>query len=143
MLLPPCSCSRRATSQVSSRICLCWTNRFDEYDGRSYASRERGLVRWDAFRHVSSYNPSVHAEFDVSRTGGFVRDPDFKRDAAPLLWMSYEAILAGLLMKPSDAEWKWNEPGDVHEFFPPFWRLLEVLPIKRLSYKGQQSLTFR
>lgn len=130
-------------SQVSSRVRLCGGNRSEKGDGGNDAPRERGLVRWNTFRHVSSYNSFICAEFDVSRGGGNVLNPDLNRSAAPLLWMTYEATLAGLLMKLTNAEWKWDDLGDVNESLTGIWKLFERLPFERLTYEDSTSTTNR
>ena len=62
----------------------------------------------------------------ASRGGGNVLNPDLDRSSAPLLWMSYEAISAGLLMKLSNVEWKWKRLGDVHESLTGVWKLFTL-----------------
>ena len=58
-----------------------------------------------------------------------------------MLWMSYEAISAGLLMEPSNVEWKWEQLGEVNESLTGVWKLFEYLPFKRLTYKDSDSMT--
>ena len=90
-------------------------------------------------RTTLSYFPEIAA----SRGGGNVLNPDLDRSGAPLHWMSYEAISAGLLMKPSNMESKWEQFGDVHESLRGVWKLFEYLPFNRLSYKDPDSMTMR
>ncbi|KAF8520139.1 hypothetical protein BU17DRAFT_47166, partial [Hysterangium stoloniferum] len=59
------------------------------------------------------------------------------------LWMSYEAAWAGLRLMRSDVAWKWDELGSLHESLTSVWKLLEYLPIKRLSYESGDSVTWR
>jgi hypothetical protein len=91
----------------------------------------------------SRTTPSIRPKVDASRGGGNVLNPDLDRSGAPLLWMSYEAISAGLLMKPSNVEWKWEQFGDVNESLTGVWKLFEYLPFKRLSYRDPDSMTSR
>jgi hypothetical protein len=83
------------------------------------------------------------SKIDASRGGGNVLNPDLNRSGAPLLWMSYEAISAGLLTKPSNVEWKWEQFGDVHESLTGKWKFFEYLPFKQLSYEDSDSMASR
>ncbi|KAF8805056.1 hypothetical protein BYT27DRAFT_6682806 [Phlegmacium glaucopus] len=74
--------------------------------------------------------------------GGNILNPNLNRCGAPLLWMSYEAISAGLLMELSNLEWKWDQLGDVHESLTGFWKIAEFLPITRLTYEDTASTTW-
>ncbi|KAF8499324.1 hypothetical protein BU17DRAFT_59207, partial [Hysterangium stoloniferum] len=59
------------------------------------------------------------------------------------LWMSYEAAWAGLRLMDSDVAWKWDELGPMNESLTSVWKLLEYLPIKRLSYESGDTVTWR
>ena len=89
--------------------------------------------------------PSIRPKVDASRGGGNVLNPYLDRSGAPLLWMSYEAISAGLLTKPSNVEWKWKDLGVVNESLTGVWKLFEYLPFNRLTYKDKDpdSMTWR
>ncbi|KZP02807.1 hypothetical protein FIBSPDRAFT_769953, partial [Athelia psychrophila] len=53
----------------------------------------------------------------------------------PMLWMRNEAIMAGLHLKATDIKWKLTDLE--HHTTPPlsvFWKILEQLPVRRLSY---------
>ena len=54
-----------------------------------------------------------------------------------LRWMTYEAIVFGLEVEPFEGEWERLEIP--HNSMNLFWRVLEWMPIKRLSYKGRNS----
>ncbi|KAJ7117544.1 hypothetical protein C8R44DRAFT_626670 [Mycena epipterygia] len=58
----------------------------------------------------------------------------------PLLWMGHEALRAGLRLDDAegDSDWKWEqlERSEPTESLTGLWRLFELLPIKRLSYKN-------
>ncbi|KAI0052968.1 WD40 repeat-like protein [Auriscalpium vulgare] len=59
---------------------------------------------------------------------------------AALRWMSYEALTHGLRMSSRRGEW---------QSFPPnlslswVWKIIEILPLRRLSYKDRDSTTRR
>ena len=91
----------------------------------------------------SRTTPSIRLENAASRGGGNVLNPDLDRSGAPLLWMSYEATLAGLLMEPLEMESKWEQFGDVHESLRGVWKLFEYLPFNRLTYGDTRSMTIR
>ncbi|KAF8531964.1 hypothetical protein JB92DRAFT_2578540, partial [Gautieria morchelliformis] len=59
------------------------------------------------------------------------------------LWMSYEAISSGLLMRPTKVDWDWKNLGEVRESLTPVWRIFEWLPFKRLSHQDSSSTTYR
>ncbi|KZP22020.1 hypothetical protein FIBSPDRAFT_859870 [Athelia psychrophila] len=62
----------------------------------------------------------------------------------PMLWMRNEAIMAGLHLEATDIKWKLTDLE--HHTTPPLgaiWEILEHFPIKRLSYKGNQSTSRR
>lgn len=74
--------------------------------------------------------------------GGTVPNQELKRRTAPLRWMVYEAVGAGLRM---DLVKGWTEeqpPIEFHESLTGIWWLLEVLPIKRLTYKSRDGITW-
>jgi hypothetical protein len=52
--------------------------------------------------------------------------------------MTYEAIVSGLKMEPFAKEWKEN--GD-NESLTGVWKLLEIIPFRRLNYKDATSTT--
>ena len=85
----------------------------------------------------------MRPKIDVSRGGGNVLNPDLNRSGVALLWMSYEAISAGLLMKPSNVEWRREQFGDVHESLTGVWKLFEYLPFRQLSYRDSTSMVSR
>lgn len=69
--------------------------------------------------------------------GGSTTNLDLDKFGPALRWMTYEAILAGLDMDPLRGEWeKLIEP---HNSMTVFWRIVECLPIKRLTYKGRDK----
>ncbi|KZP19863.1 hypothetical protein FIBSPDRAFT_743247 [Athelia psychrophila] len=62
----------------------------------------------------------------------------------PLLWMRNEAIMAGLHLKAADINWKFTDQEcDRTPSLGFFWKILELIPIKRLSYKEHHSTTRR
>ncbi|KAJ6511653.1 hypothetical protein DFH09DRAFT_941969, partial [Mycena vulgaris] len=62
--------------------------------------------------------------------------------AVPVLWMGNEASHAGLRIKASRVEWKWEEleTSKPTESLTWPWQFLELLPIRRLSYVGDTSV---
>ena len=56
-----------------------------------------------------------------------------------LRWMSYEAINHGLRMHPFEGTWKERE---INESLTGFWRILELFPLKRLTYNSQNKTTW-
>jgi hypothetical protein len=73
-----------------------------------------------------------------SRGGGNIPNLDVNKFGPALRWMSYEAMEKGLHMKPYKGEWQEIIPNSSMTWF---WRCLEVLPIKRLSYEGADCKT--
>ncbi|KZV86524.1 hypothetical protein EXIGLDRAFT_574310, partial [Exidia glandulosa HHB12029] len=49
-----------------------------------------------------------------------------------LRWMSFEALLAGVELLPAPPKWE-RQPTKTNSM-TPFWRFVDLLPIKRLSY---------
>jgi hypothetical protein len=71
--------------------------------------------------------------------GGNVPNLDLNRFGPSLRWMSYEAIRAGLRMKPFQGIWQTFQPSSSMN---GYWRLLEHFPlpiIRRLSYQAEES----
>ncbi|THU84854.1 hypothetical protein K435DRAFT_686688, partial [Dendrothele bispora CBS 962.96] len=56
-----------------------------------------------------------------------------------LRWMSYEAISWGLKMGSYHGEWK---PIRLNESLNGFWKVLEFLPFRRLSYQDENHTTY-
>ncbi|KAJ7741141.1 hypothetical protein B0H16DRAFT_51389 [Mycena metata] len=80
-----------------------------------------------------------------SDIGGGSRVNDRLDNAAPpVLWMGNEALRAGLKIRASNVEWKWEELEDSRptESLTGIWRLLEVLPFRRLSYVDGRGVTW-
>ncbi|KAF8499326.1 hypothetical protein BU17DRAFT_59212 [Hysterangium stoloniferum] len=71
--------------------------------------------------------------------GGSVINVDLDRRHPAFLWMSCEAAWAGLRLLRSDVAWKWDQLGPMNESLTSVWKLLEYLPIKRLSYESGDS----
>ncbi|KAI0047587.1 WD40 repeat-like protein [Auriscalpium vulgare] len=72
--------------------------------------------------------------------GGNIPNLELDHFGAALRWMSYEAITHGLRMSSRRGEW---------QSFPPnlalswVWKIIEILPLRRLSYKDGDSTTRR
>jgi hypothetical protein len=58
--------------------------------------------------------------------------------------MGNEAMLAGLELHQSQVEWKWDELEVTKptESMSLWWRFLELLPAKRLSYNGGKTTLY-
>ena len=65
---------------------------------------------------------------------------DLNKFGPSLRWMTYEAMNSGLQMKPFTE--KWEEPK-LNESLTGFWTFFEFIPFRRLSYKTEESTTFR
>ncbi|KAI0312153.1 hypothetical protein OF83DRAFT_1166078 [Amylostereum chailletii] len=69
--------------------------------------------------------------------GGNVENPAMDRTRPPLRWMAFEAAAEGLHLSTIDRNLTPDEKIDVHESLVWYWWVLEVLPVKRLSYKSK------
>ncbi|EIN07581.1 hypothetical protein PUNSTDRAFT_69535 [Punctularia strigosozonata HHB-11173 SS5] len=76
--------------------------------------------------------PSTSAGLDRSAEKGR-NDENTKLDrfGPALQWMTYEALLSGVRMEPFIGKWQNFSP---HHSMNWFWRLLEGMPLRRLSY---------
>src|ERR1700761_6879782 len=74
--------------------------------------------------------------------GGSSTNEKLDNAATPVLWMANEAFRAGLKLEPSAVEWKWPEleTSKPTESMNWFWRLVELIPIGRLSYGGRKRV---
>ncbi|KZV92974.1 hypothetical protein EXIGLDRAFT_674515 [Exidia glandulosa HHB12029] len=57
-----------------------------------------------------------------------------------LRWMSFEATQLGLQLKATP--YKWND-SQISESLAGFWKVLECLPLRRLSFNGAEHTTSR
>ncbi|KAJ7135227.1 hypothetical protein C8R43DRAFT_1089511 [Mycena crocata] len=77
--------------------------------------------------------------------GGLKNNLDLNLSSVPLLWMENEAMSAGLRLRPrkTGGAWNWNDLRNdkTHESLNAVWRPVEVLPIKRLSFKNATDVT--
>lgn len=73
--------------------------------------------------------------------GGSKSNKHLNNAAVPVLWMGNEATLAGLKLRPSRVEWKWEELENTKptESLKPVWYFFEILPFKTLSYGGAKK----
>ena len=75
--------------------------------------------------------------------GGNVENLSLDRGNPPLRWMSYEATQAGLRMISFEASRFHNwEDFNPKPSLQGAWWLLEVLPIRRLSFRDHKHTTF-
>ncbi|KAF8878543.1 hypothetical protein BD779DRAFT_1554299 [Infundibulicybe gibba] len=73
--------------------------------------------------------------------GGIKSNTELNNTTISALWMGNEAMSAGLDLAPSEIAWNWNElevdrPTESLSFM---WRILEVLPLKHLSYSTRRQ----
>ncbi|KAK7036463.1 hypothetical protein VNI00_011660 [Paramarasmius palmivorus] len=74
--------------------------------------------------------------------GGNIENMELKNNGPSLRWMTREAAMTGLLLNPSSTKWS-RATKDVNESLTAFWSVLEILPVKRLTYKEKQGTTRR
>ncbi|KAF8526909.1 hypothetical protein BU17DRAFT_74046 [Hysterangium stoloniferum] len=76
--------------------------------------------------------------------GGNVKNDHLDRRHTALIWMSYEAIIAGLklTLNPSHVAWKWDNLNKIHNSLSFGWKILEYLPIPHLDYQSPDSSTW-
>jgi hypothetical protein len=76
-----------------------------------------------------------------NRGGGNKSNVKLSNAATPALWMGNEAIVAGLRLKPSEVVWNWRALKNDPVSSSINWKCwpLEILPIKRLTYKDETS----
>ncbi|KAJ7469019.1 hypothetical protein FB451DRAFT_368484 [Mycena latifolia] len=77
--------------------------------------------------------------------GGLKNNLDLNLSSVPLLWMENEAASAGLRLRPrkTGGAWNWNDLRNdkTHESLKSLWRPMELLPLKRLSFKNATDVT--
>ncbi|KAF8508774.1 hypothetical protein BU17DRAFT_56534 [Hysterangium stoloniferum] len=83
--------------------------------------------------------PGTHSDIG----GGNVVNDELDRRHPSFLWMSFEAVWAGLRLDRSNVAWNWDELGVINESLTFPWQLLECLPMKRLSYRSANGVTWR
>ena len=69
--------------------------------------------------------------------GGNIPNPESTLFGPALRWMSYEAISCGLKMQPHLGEWSPITDNVSMNFF---WKILEYIPLSRLSYQTANSV---
>ena len=75
----------------------------------------------------------------VHSGGGNVDNPTLDRTRPPLRWMAFEAASFGLHLNQFDRDLKSEEYISVNESLTFAWWLLELFPLKRLSYKSKAT----
>ncbi|KAF7366783.1 WD40 repeat-like protein [Mycena sanguinolenta] len=86
--------------------------------------------------------PGSHSDIG----GGNMPNIELNLSSVPLLWMENEATSAGLRLKPRADGGRWKTSDlkqcSTHESLKGFfWRLVEHLPLKRLTYQNHEELT--
>ncbi|KAJ7671196.1 hypothetical protein B0H17DRAFT_898654, partial [Mycena rosella] len=105
----------------------------DVPDSSSSKDSKLKTVLWDV---KEVWFPGTHSDIG----GGVDKNLELNLSSVPLLWMENEATSAGLRLKPRKAG-EWNISGvqeKPHESLRGFWRLIEYLPLKRLTYKDHK-----
>ncbi|KAJ7671187.1 hypothetical protein B0H17DRAFT_902216, partial [Mycena rosella] len=103
-------------------------------DSGSPKNSKLKTVLWDV---KEVWFPGTHSDIG----GGVDKNLELNLSSVPLLWMENEATSAGLRLKPRKAG-EWNISGvqeKPHESLRGFWRLIEYLPLKRLTYKDHKD----
>ncbi|EEB92389.1 hypothetical protein MPER_09110 [Moniliophthora perniciosa FA553] len=76
--------------------------------------------------------PGTHSDIG----GGNIENKGLNNNGPALRWMITEASKAGLLLIPFS--WRWDQvriAKNFNESLTGFWKVLEILPIRRLSYE--------
>ncbi|KAJ7683886.1 hypothetical protein B0H17DRAFT_1073503, partial [Mycena rosella] len=77
--------------------------------------------------------------------GGLKNNLDLNLSSVPLLWMENEAASAGLRLRPrkTGGAWNWKDLRNdkAYESLTVLWRPVELLPVKRLSFKDATDVT--
>jgi hypothetical protein len=72
--------------------------------------------------------------------GGNVDNIDLNKFGPALRWMTYEAIISGLRIMTVNEQWgEYNSS----ESLTLGWKILEILPLGRLTYEKEESVTHR
>jgi uncharacterized protein (DUF2235 family) len=75
--------------------------------------------------------------------GGSTENPTLNANRPSLRWMKQESIIAGIYEAPSRHKYSPSKNlGSVNESLTPLWWILEILPIKRLTYQDQKKTTW-
>lgn len=101
------------------------------------------MVRRVSLRHVGDINSYIDRHLDsceLASGGGSTDNRDMDQFGPALRWMTYEARNAGLRIQTRKDQWIDLDPT---ESMSLFWRPLELVPVKRLSYKTAGSTTLR
>jgi hypothetical protein len=69
--------------------------------------------------------------------GGKAINLNLNQFGPSLRWMSYEAIRCGLKMIPYRGEWRRLKPSSS---MTGLWKIVELMPIKRLTYRDAESV---
>ncbi|KAH7920359.1 hypothetical protein BV22DRAFT_1021384 [Leucogyrophana mollusca] len=99
----------------------------------------------DITNTVRKHGPHIKEVWFSGCHSDIKENTELNNAAIPVLWMGREAMAAGLRLNSSKVVWDWTEllSSKPTESLTWAWRLFEVLPFKRLSYKGRQDETWR
>lgn len=77
------------------------------------------------------------------RGGGSTENPTLDANRPSLRWMTQEAIVAGIYEGLSRHKYHPSQPvGSVYKSLTPPWWILEICPIKRLTYQDESKTTW-
>lgn len=77
------------------------------------------------------------------RGGGSTENSALDNNRPSLRWMMQEAVIAGIYEGPSRHKYSPSKhPGDVNISLTLPWWILEILPIKRLTYQDEDNMTW-
>ncbi|KAJ7686775.1 hypothetical protein B0H17DRAFT_939989, partial [Mycena rosella] len=115
--------------------------------GNSNSSPENGLAR-NASMMIGRVTNTKEVWFAGTHSdigGGLKNNLDLNLSSVPLLWMENEAASAGLRLRPrkTGGAWNWKDLRNdkTHESLTVLWRPVELLPVKRLSFKDAIDVT--
>ncbi|KAK7060117.1 hypothetical protein VNI00_000881 [Paramarasmius palmivorus] len=74
--------------------------------------------------------------------GGNIENKRMNKNGPAFRWMATEASKAGLILTPFALNWDEVRKTDkINKSLTGFWYLLEILPIKRLTYRDKDQMT--
>jgi len=105
-----------------------------EYVNQGMSSEEANTSQTRSLYAKEVWFMGTHSDIG----GGNVNNETLDRRPPPLRWMVYQAVAAGLRLDTLRTENEERHP-EMHESLSGIWWTLEVLPIKRLSYKTKDG----
>jgi hypothetical protein len=143
--------SRLTSVELNSCLCMHMAVHVLRATAVTYQfTEEYPVSRKSGFRgHTPTckFHVAPHLELHVhslqSSGGGNQINLNLDVTAVPLQWMAYESVSHGLQI-PLSGEIAWSrEKLHLKESLTHRWKLLEYLPIKRLTYRDRDTTTSR